>query len=294
MSKFCYVILVLQLPALDANIARPQPDRVKLQLTQTYPVEGIVDPSGLTIHDGRLLTISDKQDDTIYELKLEGGSCKTQTYRGFQTKVGEIGYDFEGITSHQSRLYLLSETRKAVFQITANGDLREAMDFSKFDVGSLFEKRGAGPEGLAMLGERFAITSEREPAGLLITGGTTFETVNFEDNKRYPKSKAAHRPKDATGLWVDGEELWCLSRNAETITRLDLAQKHMPISGVYSFESSGFRYEDDKYGTAEGLAADAEFIYIILDNNRLPTRSDRKDTRARLLVFKRPDSKKDH
>lgn len=61
-------LLLIAFFALAANVSGVE--TVRLELLFASPIEGIQEPSGLTIKDDKLYTVSDDVDDVIYELRV--------------------------------------------------------------------------------------------------------------------------------------------------------------------------------------------------------------------------------
>ncbi|MBD3288517.1 hypothetical protein GF337_06895, partial [candidate division KSB1 bacterium] len=73
MKRFYVVLLLLLPPLLVCQKSEPVAKIPTLKLVQAYPVEGPpnIQPSGLTIWQDTLVTVSDKHDDTIFKIILK-------------------------------------------------------------------------------------------------------------------------------------------------------------------------------------------------------------------------------
>jgi hypothetical protein len=156
----------------------------------------------------------------------------------------------------------------------------------------LFRKRNAGLEGIAVLPDELVLAAEREPRGLLEwkTGTTPQVSAYTTPTARCPAPRG--RPDDFADLSLSGDQLFVLERNAQLVVRLSRSNGRWTEASAWSYAETEndprFAYEGSAFGLGEGLALDAEHVYIVLDNNNQRRAGTRDDRRAQLFVFRRP------
>ncbi|MDA3896793.1 MAG: hypothetical protein PF482_11685, partial [Desulfobacteraceae bacterium] len=106
--------------------ALSQENVIDLDLYKVYFVEGPENfqPSGLTIINGCLYTVSDKHDNVIYSLELTDDIAKAIPVVGIPLPLFSFisSYDFEGITHDKSgNFYLASETQCRILRVSPDG-----------------------------------------------------------------------------------------------------------------------------------------------------------------------------
>jgi hypothetical protein len=269
---------------------------VELELEKALPVDGGANfqASGLYLSSGRLLAVSDKHDDAVFELSMQSDRASARAFVKFQAPGGEA-LDLEGLTGGEDgSLLLASETQGRVLAVASSGQatwftpsLRKAGQ----DEG-LLQKRNAGLEGIAKMGTQLVLAAEREPRGLLeVTDAGVGTVVAY----RLPSAACParpNRPEDIADLSVADGELYALERNAHLVVRLTRVGGRFREAESWSYarteNDARYRYPDRAFGLAEGLALDDEHVYIVLDNNGQARESAKDDHRALLFVFKRP------
>jgi hypothetical protein len=135
------------------------------------------------------------------------------------------------------------------------------------------QRRNAYFESLCYLGDnRFLLGAEREPRGFVEVDFTTMGINAYVTDESIFLS-AQHRSTDFTGLSC-AKKTYVLERNAYTVSELKRVKGQYRESRGWSYqhiiEKPEFKYQDMKYGHAEGLVVKKDRIYIILDNNRNP------------------------
>ena len=272
------------------------PAPLELELEQALPVEGGANfqPSGLYLSSGRLLVVSDKHDDAVFELRLERDRAVARPFLRFQAPGGEV-LDLEGITGGpDGSLLLASEAQFRVLAVSASGQATWfTSSLEKFGQSAgLFQKRNAGFEGVARVGKQVVIAAEREPRGLLeVADGSGAPIVAY----RLPSAVCAGprgRTDDLTDLSVSEGELYSLQRSAHLVVRMTRSDGRFREAEHWSYARAEnhprYRYRDRTYGLAEGLALDESHVYVALDNNDDARESGKDDRRGMLFVFKRP------
>lgn len=298
--SICLLVAPLVVPlTAPADNPRVPPE---LKLLRTLPVEGVspVEPSGLTQWQGKFYVVSDCHDDRVFHLRLEENRAVLETARKFSTpelpeKPRKL--DFEGIThDSEGNFYLAAERPRRILKVTPDGPgswLGESLDPAGVKAG-LFKKKNTGLEAITRLDtDHFLLCAEREPRGLLeFAAGKVKRVIPYQDS---PLPLPKGREYDFTGLYSEpGSGLvWTLQRNLQVISLLKLTPDGAEEQRFYSFAQSenspALRYQDMRYGRAEGICVDADKIYILMDNNGDKLIADKEDSRPRLLIFERPD-----
>jgi hypothetical protein len=299
-----YVLLGLIL--LLAGCKSPEPPLTtvpSLDLVRCLPVDGPdnFQPSGLTIRDGALLTVSDRHDDAIYRIEWDETHAALSPYLEFprpQSLPPRSRLDFEGITADDDgNFYLVSETYCRILRISADGRRAQWASPELWDVGrsaGLFQVKNAYLEGIALVEKgRFLLCAEREPRGILEADFNRtppfFRAVNC-DGSRFPFP--AGTATDFADICFHDGTVYVLQRNAFMVTSLRLTMEGCEEVDGWSYghveKDPRWEYEDMRYGHGEGLTMDEDYIYIILDNNDNPRATDPEDSRPLLFIFENP------
>lgn len=279
---------------VQCNAGVPAP--VEMELEKALPVAGVagLQPSGLYLASGRLLMVSDKHDDVVFELTLQSDRALAEPFLHFHAPGGEA-LDLEGISgSEDGTLLLASEAECRLLAVSPSGQA-DWFTPSLEKVGQqqgLFQKRNAGLEGVAHSGKQLLLAAEREPRGLLETPDAKGGTVEAYRLPNVGCPARPERPDDIADLSVLGGEVYALVRNAHLIARLTRVDGRYREAGYFSYAQTEndprYSYQDRTFGLAEGLALDEQHVYVVLDNNDQARVSAKDDHRALLFVFKRP------
>ena len=276
----------------------------ELQLKQVWSVEGPgrFDASGLAVRDGRFFVVTDRHNDSIFELEFAGDTARAGLYATFTgpEPYPWIGYlDLEGIApAPDGGFFLAAEWGFAVFHVPAAGGQARWVTPNVKAAGEtvgLFAAKDAYVEGLAVLGEgHFLIACEREPRGLIEvrTGGGGPSVMAQE--------MAATRVRLPPGRTLDWSDLACwngrvfaLARNQNLVVELVRS-----ADGTWA-EGSAWSYADTEnepahcftdmtFGQAEGLGVTDDVIYVLIDNNNLERTGRSGDRRTWLFAFENP------
>lgn len=269
---------------------------VELELEKALPVDGEANfqASGLYLSSGRLLTVSDKHDDAVFELSLQSDRAVARRFLTFHAP-GVEALDLEGLTGGEDgSLLLASEAQVRVLTVASSGQatwLTPSLRKAGQDEG-LLQKRNAGLEGIAKMGTQLVLAAEREPRGLLeVTDAGTGKVLAYRLLGATCPARL-NRPEDIADLSVADGELYALERNAHLVVRLTRVDGRFREAESWSYarteNDARYRYSDRAFGLGEGLALDQEHVYIVLDNNGQSRESAKEDHRALLFVFKRP------
>lgn len=300
MKRFTIVLTISFL--LLGNIAVAEDVVTPLKLIKALPVEGPENnqPSGLTIFNNTLFTVSDKHDDTIFQIQLMDDKAILLPHIKFKLSepIPEENLDFEGITcDDEGNFYLASETAFRILRVSANGEEVSWVTPSLKSIGEekgLFQARGGYIEGITWVDKnQFVLAAERQPRGILEVdiSRTPPEVRAF----KYDKTKAKlpeGRDIDFVGLFSENKVLYTLHRSACVVCKLIHNGEEFEEKDLWSFkaivDSEELRYSDTRFGKAEGLCMDANRVYVILDNNGDARDSDPNDRRPLLLIMERP------
>ncbi|MBT5873614.1 MAG: hypothetical protein HOH43_09360 [Candidatus Latescibacteria bacterium] len=293
-------ILLFLIVSLFAVACSRELPTTELKLVRSYYLNGISEPSGLTMFEDVLYTVSDKDSDIIYRIDLTdstGNALPHITFDSPQLRSG-VGLDFEGITcDSDGNFYVASESALRVIYVSVNGDSVAWATASVKKAGEnqgLFKTPNANLEGIALMGQRrLLLAAERQPRGLIevdMRGERfTYNVYKYGDSSALlPEG----RSPDFTGIYTDNESVWALNRNSDAVTRISFGEADLVEHERWSFSAAvntpELKYENMRFGMAEGIHMDADQIYIILDNNGIARFQDRNDARPILLVFERP------
>ncbi len=293
LALFCLCASVLfWMPG--AAVAQESP--ILLEAISVLPVEGPESnqPSGLFVHNDTLYTVSDKHDDTIFRIELREDAAVFVPHVRFDPPrpFGVFRLDLEGITrDDDGSFYLASEGAFAILKVDADGKKASWVTTSLRDVGAsagLFQTRGGYLEGITLMAkDRFLVTAERQPCGLI--------EVDMAPVQRVVEIANHGSTNSYTGLHREVENVYILQRSTATIRKtiryLDVDSPSTVWSFAHIVNAPEYLYQHEQFGakTAEGLAMDRERVYVILDNNNDARRMYPTDHRPLLLIMKRPD-----
>ncbi|MXZ74527.1 MAG: esterase-like activity of phytase family protein [Gemmatimonadetes bacterium] len=292
-----FVPLVLCASALFwmPGAAAAQESPILLEAISVLPVEGPESnqPSGLFVHNDTLYTVSDKHDDTIFRIELREDAAVFVPHIRFDVPkpFGVFRLDLEGITrDDDGTFYLASEGAFAILKVEADGKKASWVTTSLRKTGAsagLFQTRGGYLEGITLMArDRFLVTAEREPCGLI--------EVDMAPVQRIVEIANHGSANSYTGLHREVENVYILQRSTATIRKtiryLDVDSPSTIWSFAHIVNDPEYLYQHEQFGakTAEGLAMDRDRVYVILDNNNDARRMYPTDHRPLLLIMKRP------
>lgn len=313
-----FAFLLLLGPAITFASAQAPPEWPELELVNAYRLSwpGNFQPSGLTACQGKLLTVSDRHDLEIQEIRLgANGQAEVRPFGRFTelppppplatavdvlrqmilTLVGKQ-YDWEGITcDDQGSLYLASEAYSAVLKIPTQGPLHwiTLAPHPEIQARKLLGQANAGIEGVQWLpGNSLMIAAESNPAGLIrcrIDHGLCHpEQVRVLSDTQLPPDI---QTRDISGVSTAAQRLYVLERYHARVCRRDT--KDFKIERCYSFKATEkhprHAHRGAAWGQAEGLQVLEDRIFLVIDNNGRVLRSDPSSTDTWLFEFRRPD-----
>ena len=299
--KLFFVVLVLIFLAWN-QATIPEEITTPLKAVKVLWVEGPENhqPSGLTIFNNTLFSVSDKHDDTIFRVQLTDDKAVLVPHVQFKLSepATEKVLDFEGITcDSEGNFYIVSESTFKILRVSPDGEKVSWVSPSLRSYGEkvgLFQTRGAYLEGITLVAEnQFVVCAERQPRGIIEVNTDTMPpkvTASKYNTTRADLPK--DRNPDFTGLFWENGTLYALQRNAYVLCKLVKSQQGFEEKDFWSYEAiitrEEFEYENMTFGRAEGLCMDKDYIYVILDNNGDARRTVPSDRRPLLLIMERP------
>lgn len=268
----------------------------ELELERALPIEGrALEPSGLLYGDGKLLMVSDKRDDAVFELILGEAVAEARVSVPLAS-MGAGPLDLEGLTHEVDGSWLLvSEAQARVLHVAKSGAATWVTPALRSigDASGLLKKPGAGLEGIARLEDgRLLLAAEREPRGLLESD----ERRERWQSQAMPSTicpPPLARPSDWADLTVAGGRVFGLARNSHQVVELQQANGRWREGAAFSYAQTEndprFAYQDRRFGLGEGLALSEHHLYVVLDNNGTARAAEPGDHRPLLLIFRKPD-----
>jgi len=268
--------------------------------------------SGLSFCKGNLLTISDKNSEVIYTIKLEDGLAQLEPYleiSGLKAPKKDkptnfwhfildlsrpsAAMDFEGICCTDDAIYILSERYNRIAKVDMHGKanwLESVWSFTAKARGYL-QGFNLSSEGLAKVGDNFWVALERDPRGLV-------KLTENEEAQIYSPPPVAGldfhgKSEDFSALdYYDGA-LFTLERNAHAVCKRSVPSLKAEWCLDYRAleQSPELEYEGASAGgKGDGLAVGEEGIFILFDNNNISRSAVPQDRRALLLQLAVPES----
>jgi uncharacterized protein YjiK len=205
------------------------------------------------------------------------------------TRLGSA-FDFEGLAEDgQGRLYLCEEQDRAIYRFHRDSRTIERFTVDWTPVQKYFgQDRNASLEGIALGGGHIYVANERSQPRLIVLDLETRKVAaDFLANGSGFAIGGTHY-SDLS--WFDGH-LYALDRNHRSILEIDPASH--TVLAEYSFaqiETASDHLYRTQYptGTMEGLAVEADYFWLVTDNNGLGRQSQPEDIRPTLFRCKRP------
>ncbi len=270
-----------------------------LTLHKVLSVNGLEDAqlSGLTIKNGVLYTVSDKRDTVLYKIELGEKDAAVVPHLTFTPPAHENDLDLEGITHDADNFYLMCEDQFQILKVNAKTSEASWASTSYYGMckeEGFFGVNNAYFEGITKTGEStFVMAMERQPRGLLdvnLSFDEPSSRIVKMDYSKFKSNKAG--AVDFAGLYYYNNRLFALQRNAYLISEMEPTNSGYNEGDAWSYRhvalNERYHYSNMKYGHAEGLAIDKDYIYIILDNNNTSRLVDKNDKRPLLFIFNNP------
>ena len=274
-----------------------------LKLVSEHPVDGMVggNLSGLAVCDGRLWTVSDRDDEVLYRLdtaqrvwKAEPQAFKAPephsdlplNLRSLATMSSVVrggSLDFEGVSCDAAgNRYVVSEAYGSVLKVSPQGQaswlpLPADMVTQARDKGML-QHFNAIFEGIAVnpAGDRLWLAAERDKRGLLVARreGEQWQCgrgcVLLSEAEQGAAVPNGHKPvnRDFADLSLHNGKLFTLERSIYQICRRTLDTGR--VERCWSFRDEArlpSRRYDQAYGLTEALVVDETGAWVGTDNN---------------------------
>lgn len=289
-------LLLLATPAFAAPLET-------LKLVSEHPVDGMVggNLSGLATCNGRLWTVSDRDDNVIYRLDTaqtvwaaeaqafeapESHSFLPLNLRSLANMSAVVrggSLDFEGISCDAAgNRYLVSEAFGTVLKVPVSGAatwlaLPEALIAQARDKGML-RHFNAIFEGIAVnpAGNRLWLAAEREERGLLVVRREGNEwrcgesCVLLAESQEAGASSKGRKPitRDYSDVSLYNGKLFTLERSVYRVCRRTLETGRLERCWSFGAEATKpSRRYDQRYGLTEALVVDETGAWIGTDNN---------------------------
>lgn len=278
-----------------------------------------LEPSGLAWCQGHLLMIADNQDQLIFEIHPEADEARRitvyktlinipppplpklpwslQTEQQISALFSPKTYDWEAIScDNQGAIWLASERFIALLRIDPKGST-SWLDVEIYQAGfqaGLFQVNNGFIEGLAWQAPNLLfIAAERQQRGILmaeLTDKTRAKISSAQTLTDSDQTQHANRPADFSDLWIEADALYTLERNHFAICRRTLLNFKTERCWSYAAteNSPEYRYPENHYGIAEGLARIGKQLYIVVDNNQ-KNRLKTGQNDAMLFIYTLPE-----
>lgn len=275
-----------------------------LKLQSEHPVDGMVggNLSGLASCNGRLWTVSDRDDNLLYSLDVSDRTWKAEPHvidmpkpesylplslrslANLSSIVRGGSMDFEGISCDAAgNHYLVSEAYGTVLKVPVEGapvwlPLPAAL-VEQARANGMLQHFNAIFEGIAVnaAGDRIWLAAEREKRGLLVVqrdkdqwtcGQSCVLLAEAGKDTLPPEQNRKKVSTDFSDISLYNGKLFTLERSVYRICRRELETGQ--IERCWSFSKEAMlpsRRYDQPYGLTEALVVDETGAWIGIDNN---------------------------
>lgn len=275
-----------------------------LKLQSEHPVDGMVggNLSGLASCNGRLWTVSDRDDNLLYSLDVSDRTWKAEPHvidmpkpesylplslrslANLSSIVRGGSMDFEGISCDAAgNRYLVSEAYGTVLKVPVEGapvwlPLPAAL-VEQARANGMLQHFNAIFEGIAVnaAGDRIWLAAEREKRGLLVVqrdkdqwtcGQSCVLLAEAGKDALPPEQNRKKVSTDFSDISLYNGKLFTLERSVYRICRRELETGQ--IERCWSFSKEAMlpsRRYDQPYGLTEALVVDETGAWIGIDNN---------------------------
>ncbi|MBD8200978.1 esterase-like activity of phytase family protein [Pseudomonas viridiflava] len=275
-----------------------------LKLQSEHPVDGMVggNLSGLASCNGRLWTVSDRDDNLLYSLDVSDRTWKAEPHvidmpkpdsylplnlrslANMSSIVRGGSMDFEGISCDAAgNRYLVSEAYGTVLKVPVEGapvwlPLPAAL-VEQARANGMLQHFNAIFEGIAVnaAGDRIWLAAEREKRGLLVVqrdkdqwtcGQSCVLLAEAGKDTLPPEQNRKKVSTDFSDISLYNGKLFTLERSVYRICRRELETGQ--IERCWSFAKEAMlpsRRYDQPYGLTEALVVDETGAWIGIDNN---------------------------
>ncbi|MEE4221072.1 esterase-like activity of phytase family protein [Pseudomonas viridiflava] len=275
-----------------------------LKLQSEHPVDGMVggNLSGLASCNGRLWTVSDRDDNLLYSLDVSDRTWKAEPHvidmpkpesylplslrslANLSSIVRGGSMDFESISCDAAgNRYLVSEAYGTVLKVPVEGapvwlPLPAAL-VEQARANGMLQHFNAIFEGIAVnaAGDRIWLAAEREKRGLLVVqrdkdqwtcGQSCVLLAEAGKDTLPPEQNRKKVSTDFSDISLYNGKLFTLERSVYRICRRELESGQ--IERCWSFSKEAMlpsRRYDQPYGLTEALVVDETGAWIGIDNN---------------------------
>lgn len=293
-----------QLDTLAAEVKADARKRYVLKPDQawrlTVPDKEQFDASGLLLMpNGDLLTVNDKRVG-LYKINRPAESMEATlelipnlfTEKQLSPFKGEKTghWDLEGIArDEEGQIYVCEEGNRWVLRLDPKTEKVERLAIDWSPVKKYFSKdTNASWEGIAVGDGRLYLANERERGRIIVLDLKTLQIVS---DFSVGAIQLFARDMHYTDLsWFEGH-LYVLMREARVVLQVDPKTERVVAEyDISSLETTPEHAYHRLYPTGyfEGLAVDAENIWVVTDNNGYGRLKDPTDKRPTLFRCKRP------
>jgi uncharacterized protein YjiK len=277
--------------------------RYSLQAESIVPLgaagRGRFDASGLLrTRDGDLLVLND-MGPTLYRIEIPPGgqaanlvpltTCFTfRQLASLTARRPQPHLDCEGIAQDDSgRFYICEEYDRWILRCDPKAGTVERLAIDWSPVTNYFSAdRNASFEGIAVGDGRLYVANERNAPVIIVVNLKTLKVIDrFVVIPQKPDLFGTHY-SDLS--WRDGL-LFVLCRQHRVVLEVDPRTRTVvaefdygEIEGKLGYKTYGI------VGLMEGLAVDADYFWLAIDNNGIARQGDPKDTRPVLVKCPRP------
>lgn len=304
--------LLLELQVEGAGpIELPDRSRVPMQSlkwertwTLTPPDASRFDASALLrLADGTLLTVNDKQAGLYRIDGLDEGTVARLalvpdvfTKASLDAACGQTApaYDLEGLAiDDQGRFYVCDEISRHLFRFDPQTRKTERLATDWSPVRKWISEDGnASWEGLAIGGGELFLANERNIGRIVVVSMSTWKV-----QRTFSVSPPDRPARDVhySDLCWNADRLWVLCRESQCILRVEPGSGRVEAAFGY-----GVIERDPKHGYlnplpvgfVEGLAVQADSVWLLVDNNGIGRIADPKDIRPTLWRCRVPEPRR--
>lgn len=270
--------------------------------SNVYPIEynsskTPLEPSGITRHKGRLLFVSDNEEDKfIYELIPSGTKYIAKIFAGLNKKSLPLfkkqRLDLEGIAAVKDEFYCVDERNRFIYRVKKDGDARkidhDITQYNKKHGLSFSRDSNNGFEGIAYDRDRdlLFIANEKDDAVIytLRFKGDALTTIGHISMQRFRGMKEI----DIGDINYVDNYLYILYRRKNKIIKA--AHREKIIAGTYDFSghADGLYRAGRKGGFAEGLLITDDKIFILFDSDGQRMTGKKFGENGALIILERP------
>ncbi len=230
---FIILILIFSIPYI---LSAQPPGKI-------YPIEckftkKALEPSGVTLHKGRLLFVSDNNNDNaVYELVPGKDAYSTKIFLDINSNdianaMKRHALDLEGIVKSKNNFYCVDEKDRYFYKIDFSGRLKRIFHdidaYNRINGIAYSRKTNAGFEGIAYDSFRdiFFIINERDDAIIYLLA--LIDNVFFTINHISMSKLSGGSVHDISDIYYFREYLYTIDRTGRNIIKLNPYRIEIP------------------------------------------------------------------